>query len=159
MTDLEFEALARRERVQLVCSLATTFRHDDADDAVAEALLIVWRHRRRIDRATAGGYLHIVARNEALALVRRRRREVSDYDLARHPADQPDIFDMVARRLEADRVARLLLWLKPDDAKALVLAAAGHSYQEIARTHGWTNTKVNRCVGRGRAALRELRAA
>jgi DNA-directed RNA polymerase specialized sigma24 family protein len=37
--------------------------------------------------------------------------------------------------------------------------AAGFSYDEIAARHGWTFTKVNRCVTEGREALRELMPA
>jgi RNA polymerase sigma factor (sigma-70 family) len=44
--------------------------------------------------------------------------------------------------------------LKPDECSAILLQAAGYSYREIGERRGWTQTKVNRCVSEGRAALR-----
>lgn len=43
--------------------------------------------------------------------------------------------------------------LKPDQRRAMLLRAAGYSYLEIAAHRGWTYSKVDRCVRRGRAAL------
>ena len=44
--------------------------------------------------------------------------------------------------------------LKPDQGRAMLLRAAGYSYLEIADHRGWTYSKVDRCVRRGRATLR-----
>ena len=53
---------------------------------------------------------------------------------------------------------RLLLKLKPQERRALVLQAYGYSYAEICQLCGWTYTKVNRALAEGRARLRALRA-
>ncbi len=42
---------------------------------------------------------------------------------------------------------------------AFLLRAAGYSYREIAAHRGWTYSKVDRCIRRDRATLRELAAA
>lgn len=48
--------------------------------------------------------------------------------------------------------------LKPDQRRAMLLRAAGYSYLEIGEHRGWTYSKVDRCVRRGRAALRAAEA-
>ena len=49
------------------------------------------------------------------------------------------------------RGAEALRRLKPDEAKALMLKAEGHSYKEISDQLGWTYTKTNRAITEGRA--------
>lgn len=56
---------------------------------------------------------------------------------------------------EAAARAKQLRDLKPDERTTLGLIAFGFSYEEIGEIHDWTYTKVNRCAGEGRAALRE----
>ncbi|HTR74168.1 MAG TPA: sigma-70 family RNA polymerase sigma factor [Solirubrobacterales bacterium] len=58
----------------------------------------------------------------------------------------------VAERLEA---RKRLGALKRDERVAIVLHAAGFSYEEIGERRGWTHTKVNRCLYEGRRGLQE----
>jgi RNA polymerase sigma factor (sigma-70 family) len=58
------------------------------------------------------------------------------------------------RVIDRDDGRRRLAGLKPDERTALGMFAAGCSYAEIGELRGWTNTKVNRCLSEGRAALR-----
>jgi hypothetical protein len=44
--------------------------------------------------------------------------------------------------------------LKPQEARGLRLKAEGDWYREICRITGWTYTKVNRVITKGRRALR-----
>jgi RNA polymerase sigma factor (sigma-70 family) len=71
--------------------------------------------------------------------------------LERRPADPRPLPDRVADRDEARRRLRRL---KPDQRTALVLAAAGYSYEEIGRRRSWSYTKTNRAIAEGRAASR-----
>jgi DNA-directed RNA polymerase specialized sigma24 family protein len=71
--------------------------------------------------------------------------------IERRPADPRPLPDRVADRDEARRRLRRL---KPDQRVALVLKAAGYSYDEIGVRGGWSFTKTNRCLVEGRAALR-----
>lgn len=65
-----------------------------------------------------------------------------------------------AERNERTRAAAHSLGeLKPDQRSALVLFALGYSYREIGELCGWTQTKINRCLAEGRAALRRLAVA
>ncbi len=43
--------------------------------------------------------------------------------------------------------------LKPQELRALTLLAEGYSYAEIGEITGFSQTKVNRCTGRGPRAL------
>jgi Putative zinc-finger len=53
----------------------------------------------------------------------------------------------------ARRSAEALQRLKPQEAQAMWLKAAGSSYQQICETTGWTYTKVNRCLAEGRKSF------
>jgi RNA polymerase sigma factor (sigma-70 family) len=69
------------------------------------------------------------------------------------PADPRPLAERVVERDEAHR---RLAELKRDERTALVLKAAGYSYEEIGRGRSWSKTKVDRCMKEGRAALREM---
>jgi RNA polymerase sigma factor (sigma-70 family) len=126
---------------------------DDAQDAYQRALEIFVRRADSLDPAGAGPWLRTVVKHEALA-VRAARAAVlgpAEVDLDQHEATRlqtPDeriaSFDRVTRSAEA------LQRLKPQEVRALVLKAEGHSYQEICELTGWTYTKVNRCLTEGR---------
>jgi RNA polymerase sigma factor (sigma-70 family) len=72
--------------------------------------------------------------------------------IERRPANSPATAERVAERDEArGRLGRL----KRDERTALVLKAAGYSYDEIGRRCSWSKTKINRSLYEGRIALRE----
>ena len=62
-------------------------------------------------------------------------------------------------RERAHRALAALATLKRDEARALVLQAAGRTYAEIEAETGWSHTKVNRALTEGRAAFRGRLAA
>ncbi len=70
--------------------------------------------------------------------------------IERRPGDSRALPERIAERDEARRRLRLL---KPDERTAIGMVAAGCTYGEVARTRGWTRTKVNRSVYEGRRAL------
>ncbi len=120
---------------------------DDAHDAYQRAVEIFMRRAATVRPETAGAWLRTVVRHEAMA-VRAARLQVvghDDVDMDAHeaghvpsPEEQLLSYDVVARSAEA------LQRLKPQEARALWLKAAGHSYAQIAETTGWTYTKVLR---------------
>jgi len=134
---------------------------DDALDAYQRALEIYVRRLDSLDPATEISWLKVVVKHEALA-VRRQRAEavpVDDADLDEQAADgQRPVDDLLAGRERVSRSAEALRRLKPDEAKALMLKAQGHSYQEIGASLGWTYTKVNRCITEGRARFLKVYA-
>lgn len=78
------------------------------------------------------------------------------HDLAAcHPDPGPDPSERVLDLEDLAQVRSHLRELKPDERTALGLLAFGYSYAEIAAINGWTRTKVNRCIGEGREAVRK----
>jgi RNA polymerase sigma factor (sigma-70 family) len=72
--------------------------------------------------------------------------------IERRPADPRGLLERIADR---DEARRRLASLKPDQRSALVLRAAGYSYEEIGERRDWTYTKVNREIYEGRIGLGE----
>ena len=151
MTAAEADALARGERLRL---LTIARRHargeDDAQDALASALLILWRDHQRLEAATADSWLAVVAKHEAIHLARRRAGAV-ELDAVAEP--EASIADPLARLIDRAALTRLRR-LKRAELRALLHRAAGRSYWEIMAAEGWSHTKTNRCVTEGRRAAR-----
>ena len=132
------DSLLRTARRYSLCA-------DDAQDAYQRGLEILMRHAARLDADRAGGWLHTVVKNEALAINRSRCRILGgdevDFDAiemrtAPTPEERVLGFEQVARSAEA------LQRLKPQEVRALWLKAMGNSYQEICEQTGWSYTKV-----------------
>ena len=73
---------------------------------------------------------------------------------AREAVEVPGPSERATDRERAHRALAALATLKRDEARALVLQAAGRTYAEIEAETGWSHTKVNRPVlpGRGHPA-------
>jgi len=161
MTGREFERLARGQRPALLAYARRSARsHDDAEDAVQEALAITLARRERIRSETAVAYIGVTASHAALRLRRQAERTVSLDDPTKRSASR---HELIGDARVADPDARFdmlagLRALKRDQARALAARMLGWSYREIADAFGWSYTKTNRCVTEGRAALRELLA-
>ena len=154
-----FEAALRRTaRRYSLCA-------DDAEDAYQRAVEILLTKSppgrssapRRLD---AGGDPPRGARGAALARAAARpgRPTTTANRSTGSPATGPDPQERLERREQLADAVRLLLELKPQERRALVLQAHGYSYAEIRQLCGWTYTKVNRCLAEGRARLRQLGA-
>jgi RNA polymerase sigma factor (sigma-70 family) len=142
----------------------------DADDAIEDACVAFLRHFDGDSGDHAARWMMVTVKHAALEIVRRhnlRKRfdaaprspdqhdewwETNLRDGDATPEEQAETREWVSTRLD------LLAELKPDERTALSLLAAGYSYREIGERHGWTHTKVNRCVAEGRVRLRELLA-
>jgi RNA polymerase sigma factor (sigma-70 family) len=162
MTARELERIAREKRRVLLAVAGRRARsHDDAEDAVQEALTTALATRERIRSETAVAYVAVTARHAAQHLHRQAQRTDSLDEPAAGGASR---HELIADPHQADLDERLdtiaaLRTLKPDQARALAARALGFSYREIADALGWSYTKTNRCVTEGRAALRALLAA
>lgn len=138
-----------RRRAWAVC-LRITGNPDDAEDALQEALTAAWQHLDRFrGDARFSTWLHTIASNAALGVIRRRRDtpvdEVPERDHGR------DVADRVA---DVDRVRTALLKLPEDFRQALVLREFGDlSYDEIARVQGVGVQTVKSRLNRARTAL------
>lgn len=151
-------------------ALQRTARHfslcaDDAHDAVQRALEIYLRRLETVDVATEGAWLKVVVRHEAMAVRRSRSESVASEEVDFETRADDDLRPLEDHLFGAERSARsaeALRRLKPDEARALMLKAEGHSYAEIGESEGWTYTKTNRSITEGRrhflSAYAELEA-
>jgi DNA-directed RNA polymerase specialized sigma24 family protein len=112
-----------------------------------------------------------VVKHEAMAIRASRLRLLGGADAeldAREAVEVPGPSERATDRERAHRALAALATLKRDEARALVLQAAGRTYAEIEAETGWSHTKVYRRVllgrhpapgglgpGRGRAMKRD----
>ena len=132
--------------------------HDDADEALQRATLILLTKAPPHPPRRLAGWMHVVTRREALAVRRERERLLAAEVGEALPCGAPSPAERAERRERSRDRVRLLGRLKPDERRALVLKGQGYSYREICELTGWTYTKVNRCLAEGRARLRQLGA-
>lgn len=132
-------------------ALRITGSQSDAEDAVQNAFLQVIRHFEKIYEIPCdklGFWIISIVKNEALMIVRRRRREVVlEEDI---PAPEADGV--------SDRQALAHLFASLPELYRSVLELkflAGYSGKEVAKRLGISETAVNTRVSRGRALLRE----
>ena len=131
---------------------------DDAHDAYQRTMEQLVRHAHRIDADRAPGWLHTIVKREAWAVRRSRQRDVALEDGALEALEERTSPSPEERALSFERVARAaeaLSRVKPDEARAIWLKAAGDSYREIGERTGWSYTKVNRCLAEGRKSFLE----
>lgn len=134
----------------------------DAEDAFQRAAERALRKRPAGSRDEIRAWLRTTVKNEALAIVRQRRRIVAagpPEALSGPPLFSPDAppdTDVRAEQLERLRHgSQALRLLKPQEIRALQLRAEGYSYKEIADITSWSTRKVNRCIYEGRLAFEQ----
>ena len=160
MTAAELERLAREQRrVLLAFARRRARNHEDAEDAVQQALTIAFTHRQRIRPQNAVAYVGVIAQHEASRL-RRQTERVLTLDRPLHGDSPTTGRDLIAEHRTVDLDALIdtrdaLGQIKPDEARALMARALGWRYLEICDAFAWTYTKTNRCVTEGRAAVRQ----
>jgi RNA polymerase sigma factor (sigma-70 family) len=135
---------------------------DDAHDAYQRAVEIFLKRAHRLDREGALPWLRTVVKHEALAVRAARQRLLGggDVDLdARENREAATPEECAADADALTRSAEALQRLKPQEVRALLLKAQGHSYREIGEITGWSYTKVNRCLTEGRRHFLDRYAA
>jgi RNA polymerase sigma factor (sigma-70 family) len=161
---------AVRECVQrygaLVWSLARRWSSDalDAEDAVQEVFIDLWRTASRFDiaRASEAGWVAMIARRRLIDRARRRQRtpEVeafpTDFDVADEGAESPD--EEIDRESRAERARAVLRSLPPAQRQLLELSLLdGKTHDEIARETslplGTVKSHIRRGLLRARALL------
>ena len=139
--------LVERHAAQI---MATARRYaataEDAEDAYQRGLEIMLTKAPTAAEDELVPWLKTVIKHEAFALRRQRDRHTpttEDGEPPDRPGGPPTMEQ--AERLERLQLgAEALQRLKPQEIRALVLRAEGHSYEEIAKITGWTYTKVSR---------------
>lgn len=140
---------------------------DDAEDALQRALEILLRKAPSDDPHELIRWTLTVVRHEALAVRRDRERllagpaasppeaEGEDW-VARIPTEADGPPERAERREAIARSREALRGLKPHELRALTLLAEGYSYAEIGEITGFSSSKVNHCVAKGRERFRRL---
>jgi RNA polymerase sigma factor (sigma-70 family) len=135
---------------------------DDAHDAYQRAVEIFLKRAHRLDRDGALPWLRTVVKHEALAVGAARQRLLGGGAIDLDARENREASTPEERAADADaltRSAEALQRLKPQEVRALLLKAQGHSYKEIGELTGWSYTKVNRCLTEGRRRFLERYAA
>lgn len=170
MTDGELLALCRqgyetafgelvgryRNRLWSICFRVTGNR-EDAEEAVQDTLTSAWQnlHKFRGD-AKVSTWLYRIAANASLAIVRKRKETVADFDVIELEDPAPMTADRVA---DVDAVRRALAELPEDFRVAVVLREfAEMSYADIAEHQGIPVATVKTRINRARKQLITLLA-
>jgi RNA polymerase sigma factor (sigma-70 family) len=156
---VDIESLFREHDRQLYRAVRRRFGPSVPDalieDACASAWTIAWAKHEHVRDENPVGWLITVAWHEALALLRKRGREVCSGALPELAVAEHD----PQANAEARECLEFLAELNPNQRLALSLRAAGLGYREIAEVTGKTITWTNRHITEGRARLRKLAAA
>lgn len=146
----------------LVWSIARRFagNHADAEDAVQEIFVELWRHAGRFDASLAAEstFVATVARRRLIDRQRRRARRPETVPIVAEPATSArSDEDRVDTLEEADRARKLLEELRPEQRQVLELSFdQGLSQQEIAETTRLPLGTVKTHARRGLMRLRQL---
>lgn len=159
-----FRALYQRTSAKLYgVTLRILRNRSEADEALQEVYVKIWQ---RADRYVPGGYSPIswlvaVARNHALDVLRARKPEGDDIDLALDVADAgPDPEQTAIRRGERSRIDDCLGQLDADKADAVRGAYLdGYSYEELATRHRVPLNTMRTWLRRSLLKLRECLSA
>jgi len=141
----------------LVWSIARRFEGHDAEDAVQEIFLDLWKSAARFDPRIASepAFVAMIARRRLIDRRRTQRRRPATETIDSEPAiaDAGRGPDSCA---EASQAARALDRLRPEQRRVLVLATHGLSHGEIAERTGMPLGTVKAHARRG---LQSIRAA
>lgn len=158
-----FELLVRRHSADLLrLSQRLLGDHEEAQDAVQEALVSAWRRLPEFRRTAAfSTWMYRIVTNRCLNVLRSRRR-AQPLDAARELA-APDHLASPARAAESAAAARALgralAGLTPEQRACWVLRELhGLSYDEIAAAVGIGEPAVRGRIFRARRELTEVMA-
>jgi RNA polymerase sigma factor (sigma-70 family) len=151
-----FETIVTRYRGSMVRHCRRVVGESDAEEAVQNALVKAHRALGRGDEVhNVGAWLHAIAHNAALNLLRARsaRPEAPHADCAQlHPVHD----DAIERRYELDEVVGVVQSLPERQREAIVMhELEGRSYEEIASQLGATDGAVRQLLHRARNTIRD----
>lgn len=134
-------------------------RVDLAEDAVQEALVLIWRRAHQFDpeRGSARGWVYTILRNRCLTLLRREDREVATEPEAFDRAADGAVVDQAFDRLGTTSDLRRCLEGLDEQTRQAILSSyvLGHSHGEIAGRMEAPLGSVKSWVRRGLGKLRE----
>lgn len=152
----------------LVWSLARRYHATtaDAEDAVQEVFLALWKNAERFDPEVASEttFVAMIARRRLIDLLRKRKRRIDTTGLDGKSEQIPGVRgEQVEAVAEAALAARALATLDEKERRVVVLSTChGMSHGQIARHTGLplgtVKTYVRRGLERVRAALGDRRS-
>lgn len=131
----------------------------DAEDAVQEAFIDVWKNAGRFDPAVASEatFIAMITRRRVIDKIRRSGRRISTdpiEEMLSEPGDQG--YKFIQMGAEAREAAEAMKTLRPEQQKVLRLSiVGGMSHQEIADSTGIPIGTVKTHARRGLLRLRE----
>ena len=142
------------------------FSGSDVDELMQEVRIRLWHAHgagERADETLAAipaSYLHRTALSAAVDLLRRRRARRADVTVSFD--DEPEVVTATpgpdaafAESELAQQVERAVQSIQPSRRPVVRMHLMGHSREEIARTLGWSDSKVRNLLYRGLADVRE----
>lgn len=140
----------------LVWSIARRFEAGDAEDAVQEIFLDLWKSAARFDPAIASeaAFIAMIARRRLIDRRRTRRRRPATENIHEVPSIPDDAVTGPDVCAEANQAARALAQLRPEQRQVLVLSAQGLSHAEIAAQTGMPLGTVKAHARRGLLSIR-----
>lgn len=154
------DAVAVRECIAqyggLVWSIARRFELADAEDAVQEIFLDLWKSAARFDQtiASEATFIAMIARRRLIDRRRTRRRRPTTEQLPEVP-QIPDLGAGPDAALEAQKAAAALQQLRPEQRQVIVLSTChGMSHGEIAAQTGMPLGTVKAHARRGLLSIR-----
>jgi RNA polymerase sigma-70 factor (ECF subfamily) len=133
----------------------------DAEDAVQEIFVELWKSASRYDARIAGEatFVAMIARRRLVdrRRARMRRPEPEPYS-DRNPGNAPGASALSAQELgaEAQMAARALEQLRPEQRQVLVLCCQGLSHEEVSQQTGMPLGTVKAHARRGLIKVREI---
>ena len=146
----------------LVWSLAKRMSasHEDAEDAVQEIFVDVWKNAARFDesQSSEATFISMIARRRLIDRLRYSNRRLSPISLddeINEPSVRSDETLLIS--IEAKRAAEALKQIRPEQKKVLELSIVqGMSHQEISEATGIPLGTVKTHARRGLMQVREL---
>jgi RNA polymerase sigma-70 factor (ECF subfamily) len=146
----------------LVWSLARRMSasQEDAEDAVQEIFVDIWKNAQRFDSAQASEttFIAMIARRRLIDRLRYAKRRISTdslEDIAAEPQNRGD--EELQTGIEARDAARALQQLRPEQRQVLQLSIVqGLSHQEISDATGIPLGTVKTHARRGLLKVREF---
>lgn len=146
----------------LVWSLARRMLNnsDDAEDAVQEIFVDVWKNAERFDdeQASETTFIAMIARRRIIDRIRYSKRRLSPdslEDVIHEPANTFDV--SLQTSVEAEEAAKAIQTLRPEQQEVLQLSIVhGLSHQEISERIGMPLGTVKTHARRGILQAREV---